>query len=162
MVRRFRTDTTFRLGVLSNVVRGGPYELFLNLLTVLVAGEDASKDRGAEKKEGEGGSPAGVSREHGVKDLGDEATLRADPEALAPLLDGHGADGHTLAHWSAKRGDEPRFLSFLVDVSHVGARLLLDLHAPSRDAVRSYQIHDLMFQTCMSSRVPSISNPSPH
>ena len=28
-----------------------------------------------------------------------------DPVAFASLLDGYGADGHTLAHWCAKRGE---------------------------------------------------------
>ena len=85
VAQRFKTDKKFRLNVLSNVVRGGPYNLFINLVTVLVLdGEDKKGD-----DEGR-----------------DEAVLKeADPQSLAQLLDGYGADGHTLAHWCAKRGE---------------------------------------------------------
>eukprot|EP00579_Thalassiosira_antarctica_P032124 CAMPEP_0202001666 /NCGR_PEP_ID=MMETSP0905-20130828/7710_1 /ASSEMBLY_ACC=CAM_ASM_000554 /TAXON_ID=420261 /ORGANISM="Thalassiosira antarctica, Strain CCMP982" /LENGTH=386 /DNA_ID=CAMNT_0048558407 /DNA_START=45 /DNA_END=1201 /DNA_ORIENTATION=+ len=132
-VQRFKTDKIFRLNVLSNVVRGGPYALFTNLVTVLVLGElNVKKNEGGDSKEEGSGSD-------------DDAVLKeADPEALAQMLDGHGADGHTLAHWCAKRGDEPRFLSFLIDKSYIppnGARLLIDLHLPSKDSVGMYPLH---------------------
>ena len=109
VVSRFRTDNTFRMNVLSNVVRGGPYELFTNLLTVLVVSGDANdadgggdggananapSSGGGSKKDGEGGTRS------------DEVILKeADQELLARMLDGYGADGHTLAHWCAKRGE---------------------------------------------------------
>ena len=88
VAQRFRTDKKFRLNVLSNVVRGGPYNLFINLVTVLVLdGEDKKGDETADEGR-------------------DEAVLKeADPQSLAQLLDGYGADGHTLAHWCAKRGE---------------------------------------------------------
>lgn len=40
-------------------------------------------------------------------------------------------------------GDEPRFLSFLIEKSYVinGAQLLLDLHIPSKDTVGMYPLH---------------------
>ena len=122
MVRRFRSDPAFRLNVLGNVVRGGPYELFLSLVAAL-----ASPDDGDERWR-DGGRA-------------DELIEGADPAALGSMLGGYGMDGHTLAHWCAKRGDEPRFLSFLVGRSYSGARLLIDLHLPSRDAVGMYPLH---------------------
>ncbi|KAL9183567.1 hypothetical protein ACHAXT_004423 [Thalassiosira profunda] len=127
IVNRFKSDKLFRLNVLSNVVRGGPYKLFVALLTVLVSEGEESTGNDAAGEEGR-----------------DDALLEgADPEFLANALDGHGADGHTLAHWCAKRGDEPRFLAFLIEKSHVsnGAKLLIDLHLPSKDAVGMYPLH---------------------
>ena len=122
MVRRFRTDAGFRLNVLGNVVRGGPYELFASLVAAL-----ASPDEDGERwRDGE---------------LTEKLIEEADPAALGAMLGGYGMDGHTLAHWCAKRGDEPRFLSFLVGKSYAGARLLIDLHLPSRDAVGMYPLH---------------------
>lgn len=89
-VRRFRTDRQYRLNILSNVVRGGPYPLFMDLIRVLISSD-----------EGDGGAAKGGNDEGG----GDEAARGADPVVLAPLLDGYGTDGHTLAHWCAKRGE---------------------------------------------------------
>ncbi|KAL3797188.1 hypothetical protein ACHAW5_006050 [Stephanodiscus triporus] len=124
-VQLFRTNKHYRLNILSNVVRGGTYMLFIDLLTALV-----SDDEGKEKKSG---TPAGDGT--ALKD--------ADPMVLAQMLDGYGADGHTLAHWSAKRGDEPRFLACLIEKSYVrnGAQLLIDLHVPSKDSVGMYPLH---------------------
>jgi len=130
LVHRFQTDRLFRLNMLSNVVRGGPFALFTNLATVLVLGE--ANKQCCDGKEGEEGGRS------------DDAVLKeADAESLARMLDGYGADGHTLAHWCAKRGDEPRFLSFLMERSYVpnGTRLLMDLHLPSKDAVGMYPLH---------------------
>lgn len=136
VARRFRSDKKFRLGVLSNVVRGGPYGLFLSLLTVLVSNENDESVKKKNDAEAEGAAAAAEER--------DESIVKgADPESLAQMLDGYGADGHTLAHWCAKRGDEPRFLSFLIGKSHAsnGARLLIDLHLPSKDSVGMYPLH---------------------
>ena len=89
-VQRFKTDRNFRLNVLSNVVRGGPYALFIDLLAVLVSdGEIKKSVSGCDDKAKE-----------------NEAALNAaDPTELAEKLDGYGADGHTLCHWCAKRGE---------------------------------------------------------
>ena len=73
--------------MLSNVVRGGTYEIFMNLLRVLV--NDEQKDDDGESSEGT------VS----IKDY----------ESFGNMLNGHGADGHTLAHWCAKRGASCHF-----------------------------------------------------
>jgi hypothetical protein len=86
-VQRFRTNKHYRLNILSNVVRGGTYMLFIDLLTALVSD--------CEVKEKNTGTTAGDGT--ALKD--------ADPMVLAQMLDGYGADGHTLAHWSAKRGE---------------------------------------------------------
>jgi len=123
MARRFRSDPAFRLNVLGNVVRGGPYELFLSLVAALASPDDEDDERW---------------RDPG---MADGIIASADPARLASMLGGYGMDGHTLAHWCAKRGDEPRFLSFLVGRSYEGARLLIDLHLPSRDAVGMYPLH---------------------
>jgi hypothetical protein len=77
-VNRFKSDKSFRLQVLSNVVRGGTYEIFINLIRVLV-----NNDKKAEN---------------------DIMVKIEDYEAFGNMLNGHGADGHTLAHWCAKRG----------------------------------------------------------
>mmetsp|Transcript_26140 Transcript_26140/g.55137 ORF Transcript_26140/g.55137 Transcript_26140/m.55137 type:complete len:850 (+) Transcript_26140:59-2608(+) len=139
IIRRFQSDKIFRLNVLSNIVRGGPYELFTNLVTVLVTGEVNKKcNENSPNKEGEGDCNKNCGSD-------DDSILKgADPESLAQMLDGYGADGHTLAHWCAKRGDEPRFLSFLIEKSYIppnGARLLIDLHLPSKDSVGMYPLH---------------------
>ena len=39
------------------------------------------------------------------------------------------------------KGADPRFLSFLIERSYVGAQLLLDLHLPSKDSVGMYPLH---------------------
>lgn len=90
-VDQFKTNTKFRLNILSNVVRGGPYELFIDLLTVLVS------DGNSEKRNTTDGSmlPSAINN---------SAIEGADPVELAQMLDGFGADGHTLTHWCAKRG----------------------------------------------------------
>ena len=70
MVRRFRTDAGFRLNVLGNVVRGGPYELFVSLVAALTrhvvvhdklyvgliqtAGGDVGRDENADASIAEG------------------------------------------------------------------------------------------------------------
>lgn len=89
-VDQFKTNATFRLNILSNVVRGGPYALFIDLLTFLVSDGDKGKRNNA------GGSTPLSIDNHAIRD--------ADPLALAQMLDGYGADGHTLTHWCAKRG----------------------------------------------------------
>ncbi|KAL7541778.1 hypothetical protein ACHAXR_011200 [Thalassiosira sp. AJA248-18] len=130
VVQRFKTEKIFRLTVLTNVARGGPFKLFTNLVTVLILDDDKSKKEGSEAADSDEGR--------------DDALLKsADPESLAHMLDGYGADGHTLAHWCAKRGDEPRFLAFLIEKSYVpnGAQLLIDLHLPSKDSVGMYPLH---------------------
>mmetsp|Transcript_12003 Transcript_12003/g.25830 ORF Transcript_12003/g.25830 Transcript_12003/m.25830 type:complete len:847 (+) Transcript_12003:89-2629(+) len=135
LIQRFQTDKVFRLNMLSNVVRGGPYALFTNLVTVLVLGE-VNKEKKHKEEGGEGCCK--------VEGRSDETVLKeADVESLALMLDGHGADGHTLAHWCVKRGDEPRFLAFLIEKSYLpnGARLLIDLHLPSKDSVGMYPLH---------------------
>ncbi len=90
-VEQFKTNTNFRLNILSNVVRGGPYALFIDLLTVLVSDGDCGK-----RNNTGGSTPLSTLDNHVIRD--------ADPLALAQMLDGYGADGHTLAHWCAKRG----------------------------------------------------------
>ena len=91
--QRFRSDKNFRLNMLSNVVRGGPYALFVDLLTVLVSDGEKKKDHEEVYSEG--------------KAAADDAALKeADPVELAQKLDGYGSDGHTLAHWCAKRGED--------------------------------------------------------
>lgn len=80
-VTRFKSDKSFRLQVLSNVVRGGTYEIFINLIQVLV--NDDKKDGNAEN---------------------DGMVKIEDYETFGNMLNGYGADGHTLAHWCAKRG----------------------------------------------------------
>ena len=87
VVQRFKTDQKFRLNVLSNVVRGGPYELFTNLVAVLVLDT----------------SDTIVTTDDARDD--EEVIKGANPASLAQLLDGFGADGHTLTHWCAKRGE---------------------------------------------------------
>jgi len=134
-VQRFKTDRNFRMNVLSNVVRGGPYALFMNLLTVLILDGEKKKNKDEEEQDGKGNA---------ASDDDDAATLKdANSVALAQMLDGHGADGHTLTHWCAKRGDEPRFLAFLIEKSHApnGSQLLIDLHMPSKDSVGMYPLH---------------------
>ena len=92
-VEQFKTNSHFRLNILSNVVRGGPYALFIDLLTVLVSDGDGNKGNDTE------GSISPST-------LDNSAIRDADPVALAQMLDGYGADGHTLTHWCAKRGGE--------------------------------------------------------
>lgn len=124
-IKRFKSDRIYRMNMFSNVIRGGPYKLFLELVMVLI-GEDVVQDC--------------CENEDNCIDKIKEA----DPVALANLLEGYGADGHTLAHWCAKRGDEIRFLSFLIERSYIlpnGAKLLLDLHIPSNDSVGMYPLH---------------------
>ncbi len=88
----FKTNKNFRLGILSNVVRGGTYSLFVDLLTVLI-----SSGEGERRHDTEGSLPLSPSSFHAaIKDT--------DHVSLAQMLDGYGADGHTLAHWCAKRG----------------------------------------------------------
>ena len=154
-VQRFKTNKLYRLNILSNVVRGGTYALFIDLLTALFSdGEDTENNAAAVSQGGVAASDCTV-----LKD--------ADPMVLAQMLDGYGADGHTLTHWCAKRGesclmfdsfllmqvrscycsahsgDEPRFLAFLIEKSYVrnGAQLLIDLHIPSKDSVGMYPLH---------------------
>mmetsp|Transcript_18381 Transcript_18381/g.36848 ORF Transcript_18381/g.36848 Transcript_18381/m.36848 type:complete len:778 (-) Transcript_18381:38-2371(-) len=125
-VQRFKNDQLYRMNVLANVIRGGPYELFLSLITVLVSPDDID-------------SPVELD---GVEAY--EAKVKeADPAALAQLLEGYGNDGHTLSHWCCKRGDEPRFLAFLIRQSYLpnGLQLLIDLHIPSKDKVGMYPLH---------------------
>jgi hypothetical protein len=87
-VQRFKTNKHYRLNILSNVVRGGTYTLFIELL--------ASLFRDSECKE---------SNTEALSEGGTGMALKdADPILLAQMLDGYGADGHTLAHWCAKRG----------------------------------------------------------
>jgi len=166
-VGRFKTDRIYRMSMLSNVVRGGPYFLFLQLITVLVSNDEVVKTC--------------TDDDNSEDNNATEKVNQADPVELAQLLDGYGADGHTLAHWCAKRGecisiqylvtfygivlhsrmislcikcshiffcfihlgDEPRFLSFLIEKSYVrnGAQLLIDLHIPSKDSVGMYPLH---------------------
>lgn len=87
-VLRFKTNKHYRLNILSNVVRGGTYSLFIELLASLFRDSDGKVGNTAALSEG-----------------GTEMALRdADPTLVAQMLDGYGADGHTLAHWCAKRG----------------------------------------------------------
>mmetsp|Transcript_15867 Transcript_15867/g.33291 ORF Transcript_15867/g.33291 Transcript_15867/m.33291 type:complete len:800 (-) Transcript_15867:241-2640(-) len=130
-VQRFKTDKLYRLHVLSNVVRGGPYEVFVNLVTVLTLNDDG-ENTVKEKNPDQDGHKEDVPLKED------------DPAALANMLDGYGADGHTLAHWCAKRGDDPRFLAFLINRSYIapnGTQLLIDLHLPSKDSVGMYPLH---------------------
>lgn len=83
-VARFKNDKSFRLQVLSNVVRGGTYEIFTNLIQVLL-NDDKKED----------------SREN---ESSDGTISIKDHEGFGNMINGHGADGHTLAHWCAKRG----------------------------------------------------------
>ena len=84
-VQRFKTDKIYRMSMLSNIIRGGPYALFIDLMTVLVSNnEEVAKTKTNEEAESI------------LKD--------ADPVALTQMLEGYGNDGHTLAHWCAKRG----------------------------------------------------------
>lgn len=75
------------MNMFSNVIRGGPYKLFLELVMVLI-GEDVVQDC-CENED----------------NYCIDKIKEADPVALANLLEGYGADGHTLAHWCAKRGE---------------------------------------------------------
>lgn len=90
-VHQFKTNKKFRLNILSNVVRGGPYELFIDLLTVLVSDGDIEK-----RNITDGSTLPSAINNHAIEG--------ADPVELAEFLDGFGADGHTLTHWCAKRG----------------------------------------------------------
>jgi palmitoyltransferase len=134
LLQRFKTNKQFRLNILSNVVRGGSFALFIDLLTALVSdGEMSEFSNGKTAVSEESAATIDIS-----------AVLQdADPTLLAQMIDGYGADGHTLAHWCAKRGDEPRFLAFLIAKSYVrnGAQLLIDLHRPSTDTVGMYPLH---------------------
>jgi len=123
-VSRFKNDKSFRLQVLSNVVRGGTYDIFTNLIRVLVNNDDEKKEMHEEEVSSDG------------------VTID-DCEGFANMINGHGADGHTLAHWCAKRGDDPRFLKFLISksISPNGTTLLIDLHLPSKDKVGMYPLH---------------------
>ena len=85
-VSRFKNDKSFRLQVLSNVVRGGTYDIFTNLIRVLVNNDDEKKEMHEEEVSSDG------------------VTID-DCEGFANMINGHGADGHTLAHWCAKRGE---------------------------------------------------------
>ncbi len=102
-VQRFKTNKLYRLNILSNVVRGGTYALFIDLLTALFSdGEDTENNAAAVSQGGMAASDCTV-----LKD--------ADPMVLAQMLDGYGADGHTLTHWCAKRGESClMFDSFLL------------------------------------------------
>jgi ankyrin repeat protein len=125
-VQRFKNDKLYRMNVLANVIRGGPYELFLSLITVLVSTDDID-------------SPVELE---GIEEY--EAKVKqADQVALAQKLEGYGNDGHTLCHWCCKRGDEPRYLAFLIEKSYIphGSQLLIDLHMPSKDKVGMYPLH---------------------
>ena len=121
-VYRFKNDKLYRMNVLANVIRGGPYELFVSLMTVLVSSDDND-------------SPVQLQ---GI-DAYEAKVKDADPTALAQQLEGYGHDGHTLSHWACKRSDEPRFLAFLIRQSYIpnGSQLLIDLHIPSKDKVGS-------------------------
>eukprot|EP00574_Skeletonema_japonicum_P008687 CAMPEP_0201729680 /NCGR_PEP_ID=MMETSP0593-20130828/19736_1 /ASSEMBLY_ACC=CAM_ASM_000672 /TAXON_ID=267983 /ORGANISM="Skeletonema japonicum, Strain CCMP2506" /LENGTH=785 /DNA_ID=CAMNT_0048222065 /DNA_START=74 /DNA_END=2431 /DNA_ORIENTATION=- len=125
-VQRFKNDKLYRMNVLANVIRGGPYELFLSLITVLISPDDIDK-------------PVELD---GV-DAYEAKVKAADPVALAVLLEGYGHDGHTLTHWCCKRGDEPRYLAFLIGQSYLpnGSQLLINLHVPSKDKVGMYPLH---------------------
>ena len=83
-VQRFKTDKIYRMSMLSNIIRGGPYALFIDLMTVLVLNEEVAKTKTNEEAE--------------------SILKNADPVALTQMLEGYGNDGHTLAHWCAKRG----------------------------------------------------------
>ncbi len=65
--------------------------MFVNLVTVLTLNEEVDN---------------AVAEENPDKDNDKKDTplKEDDPTALAKMLDGYGADGHTLAHWCAKRG----------------------------------------------------------
>lgn len=93
-VHRFKTDQFYRLNVLANVVRGGTFEIFMNLVGILVL-------------EGTSGTLKNTGNDASGEDGGSGSLeLKVDdPVAFASLLDGYGADGHTLAHWCAKRGE---------------------------------------------------------
>jgi hypothetical protein len=154
-VARFKSDKSFRLNVLSNVVRGGTYEIFINLIGVLVSNEGVEKESSAVK---------------------DGVIKIEDREGFSIMVNGYGVDGHTLAHWCAKRGqtdvidrnwrfgsrivcwslifvcdvlllfctgDDTRFLKFMISqsISLNGTTLLIDLHLPSRDTVGMYPLH---------------------
>ena len=111
--QRFKNDKNYRLNILSNVVRGGPYALFIDLVCILVEDGESKQRSNAESSDK-------VESEN-------EATLKnADPASLAPLLDGHGHDGHTLAHWCAKRGEHTSYLLSACFV-HMYVHVLLTL-----------------------------------
>ena len=94
-MNRFKSDKLFRLKVLSNVVRGGSYDIFINLIRVLVSNDDEKKDTNEETN--------------------DSLVIIHDYEKFATMVNGHGADGHTLAHWCAKRGVSCALSSFALD-----------------------------------------------
>jgi ankyrin repeat protein len=50
---------------------------------------------------------------------------------------------YILSLFCLHQGDEPRFLAFLIEKSYVrnGAKLLIDLHVPSKDSVGMYPLH---------------------
>lgn len=125
-VQRFKNDKLYRMTLLANVIRGAPYELFMSLMTVLVSPGDID----------------GPIELDGI-DAYEAIVKEADPAALAQQLEGYGNDGHTLAHWCCKRGDEPRYLAFFIAKSYVpnGSKLLIDLHIPSKDKVGMYPLH---------------------
>jgi hypothetical protein len=102
-VDQFKTNTKFRLNILSNIVRGGPYALFIDLLTLVVSDGDGKKGNDTE-----GSTSQSTPDNHAIRD--------ADPLVLAQMLDGYGADGHTLTHWCAKRGGNCRFFFTLCKI----------------------------------------------
>ena len=65
-------------------MRGGTFEIFVNLMKVLVTSDEKKDDEMVQEEE--------------------DKVVIEDYEGFASLVNGHGADGHTLAHWCAKRG----------------------------------------------------------
>lgn len=84
-------------------MRGGSYDLFLNLITVLVL-EDVTPRSSGSGTNADGDRGDGLLADDNHEVVSDVPLKDENPAALAKLLDGHGADGHTLAHWCAKRG----------------------------------------------------------
>jgi hypothetical protein len=113
-VQQFKTNKHYRLNILSNVVRGGTYALFIDLLTANVSDGGGRENNAAAVLKG------------GTAASDCTALKDADPMVLAQMLDGYGADGHTLAHWCAKRSET----CLIFDSFFINAGLLMLLFGP--------------------------------
>jgi len=92
-------------------IKAGPYETFLYLANGVLAHEQSK------------GSPIDWGTPISEENEGMSALLRRN------------AEGHTLSHWAAKRGNDVRFIEFLSKLPHA------NIHIPSTDAVCMYPIH---------------------
>ena len=86
-------------------MRGGTYEIFLNLVMVLASIDKNGGNR--DKETSKENANVGQVVEHEKDGDCSDPMKVVDPVALAKMLDGYGSDGHTLAHWCAKRGEFP-------------------------------------------------------